>query len=97
MEEDFDMLPVDGMKVGFKMPEESPILKVGEEKEIGNQGLEKRLVKEGEGWETPKNGDEVEVYTLGTLFDGTQFDPSRDRETPFKFTLDKGQVIKGWD
>lgn len=37
-----------------------PILKVGEEKEIGKNGLKKKLVKEGEGWETPDNGDEVE-------------------------------------
>lgn len=44
----------------MEIPDESPILKVGEEKEIGKQGLKKKLVKEGEGWETPENGDEVE-------------------------------------
>lgn len=38
----------------------SPIIKVGEEKEIGKNGLKKKLVKEGEGWETPGSGDEVE-------------------------------------
>ena len=37
-----------------------PTMKVGEEKEIGKQGLKKKLVKEGEGWETPEVGDEVE-------------------------------------
>ncbi|KAG1330862.1 Peptidylprolyl isomerase [Cocos nucifera] len=44
--------------------DESPIIKVGEEKEIGKQGLKKKLVKEGEGWDTPEVGDEVEGHVI---------------------------------
>lgn len=64
MDEDFDMPPADEMmNDDLDLPDESPILKVGEEQEIGKQGLKKKLLKQGQDWETPDNGDEVE----GTL------------------------------
>ncbi|KAH6772966.1 rotamase FKBP 1 [Perilla frutescens var. frutescens] len=94
MEDDFDM---PAAEEDMDLPEASSYMKVGEEKEIDPQGLKKKLIKEGEAWDTPDNGDEVQVHYTGTLLDGTKFDSSRDRGEPFTFTLGQGQVIKGWD
>jgi FKBP-type peptidyl-prolyl cis-trans isomerase len=58
--------------------------------------LEVTDVKVGTGAEAT-NGHEATVHYVGTLDDGTKFDSSRDRGTPFTFNLGAGQVIKGWD
>ena len=45
-----------------------------------------------------QNGDKLSMMYKGTLqSDGSKFDSSYDRGTPFKFTLGAGQVISGWD
>lgn len=60
-------------------------------------GCIKEILREGTGDERPAKGNQVWVHYVGTLLDGSKFDSSRDRGEQFKFTLGKGQVIKGWD
>ncbi len=49
-------------------------------------------------------GSTVEVHYEGWLYDpaaadhrGARFDSSRERGRPFRFRIDSGMVIKGWD
>ncbi|MEU9919931.1 FKBP-type peptidyl-prolyl cis-trans isomerase [Streptomyces griseoluteus] len=51
----------------------------------------------GDGAEV-KSGMVVRVHYVGVTFaSGKEFDASWDRGEPFKFAVDGGKVIKGWD
>ena len=58
--------------------------------------LQIRDTKLGEG-QAVKAGDTVVMHYKGTLEDGTEFDSSYKRNTPFETTIGIGSVIKGWD
>jgi len=60
------------------------------------QGVIIKDVEVGEGAEALP-GSVVSVHYTGTLQDGTVFDSSVSRGTPFQFILGVGQVIRGWD
>lgn len=59
-------------------------------------GLYYVVTEPGNG-EKPTAGQTVKVHYNGTLFDGTKFDSSYDRDEPIEFPLGKGMVIPGWD
>jgi FKBP-type peptidyl-prolyl cis-trans isomerase FklB len=56
-------------------------------------GLQYQVIKEGTG-KKPVATDKVKVHYVGTLFNGTVFDSSRERKEPITFGL--SQVIPGW-
>jgi len=59
-------------------------------------GLKYIITHKGTG-KKANTGDKVVAHYTGKLTDGTKFDSSVDRGTPFEFPLGKGRVIKGWD
>ena len=64
--------------------------------EAAAESLKITDVKIGNGAEAA-DGKKVSVHYTGTLLDGTKFDSTVDRATPFTFILGSGMVIAGWD
>ena len=67
----------------------------GAPKNVTTDGkVSKVVTREGTGAQ-PTRGQKVSVHYVGTLTNGKKFDSSRDRGTPFQFTIGQG-VIAGW-
>lgn len=61
-------------------------------------GVEKEMIKAGDGETYPQSGDMLTMHYTGTLAsDGSQFDSSVSRGKPLQFMIGIGQVIRGWD
>ena len=59
-------------------------------------GLQIKTLVVGTG-DKAEPGKTAVVHYTGWLLNGTKFDSSIDRGTPFDFPLGAGRVIKGWD
>lgn len=64
--------------------------------QVTDSGLKYEDLVEGDG-DQAAAGQMVSVHYTGWLTDGTKFDSSKDRNTPFDFPLGAGRVIRGWD
>ena len=69
---------------------------MAEETTTTASGLQIKVLTVGTG-EAASAGKIAVVHYTGWLLDGTKFDSSVDRGTPFEFPLGAGRVIKGWD
>ncbi|KAA6414664.1 MAG: peptidylprolyl isomerase [Lasallia pustulata] len=68
-------------------------------------GVTRKVLKEGNGTDKPKKGDEVTIEYTGNLYDeaqasnnyrGKHFDSSKGRGD-FQTKIGVGKVIRGWD
>jgi len=62
-----------------------------------NMDLKIETTQEGTGEVKTKSGDTISVHYTGKLENGTKFDSSVDRGTPFEFQIGAGMVIAGWE
>lgn len=79
-----------------KKENSTPPTKKEEKVTVTKSGLKIEEVAVGSGAEATA-GKNVRVHYTGWLTNGTKFDSSVDRGTPFEFPLGKGRVIAGWD
>ncbi|XP_049931515.1 peptidyl-prolyl cis-trans isomerase FKBP65-like isoform X2 [Nymphaea colorata] len=73
--------------------------KVEDEGVLTKEGLKKKLIKVGEGWDAPLLGDEVTVHFTGSVVGGEKFASSKDKGEPFVFNVGKysGAELRGCD
>lgn len=79
-----------------ELQEEPQVQEQEETSPMQTMNLKIEDIVTGEGAEAVQGKTAVMHYT-GTLLDGTKFDSSLDRGTPFSFVLGANQVIAGWD
>ncbi|EWC44417.1 FK506-binding protein [Drechslerella stenobrocha 248] len=60
-------------------------------------GVEKNILRAGNGTNFPRVGDRVGIHYTGRLENGQEFDSSISRGEPLFTRIGVGQVIKGWD
>ena len=82
--------------VGASSGERTSGVESEEDVVITKSGLRIKDIVVGTG-EQAREGAIVAVHYTGWLLDGTKFDSSVDRGTPFEFQLGDRQVIQGWD
>lgn len=63
----------------------------------GAMGVEVETISPGDGRTFPKKGQTCVVHYIGMLQNGKKFDSSRDRNKAFRFSIGRGEVIKGWE
>ncbi|MGR3176715.1 MAG: FKBP-type peptidyl-prolyl cis-trans isomerase [Candidatus Anammoxibacter sp.] len=73
-----------------------PIKVAESDYETTASGLKHYDIKIGEG-AIPQAGQKVLVHYTGWFLDGKKFDSSLKKGKPFRFTLGRSQVIRGWD
>ncbi len=60
-------------------------------------GLRYVILRPGTGTETPQPGDLVSVIYTGRLLSGKVFNQELNPSEPFRFRLDRGQLIPAWE
>ncbi|PWN42316.1 hypothetical protein IE81DRAFT_337473 [Ceraceosorus guamensis] len=60
-------------------------------------GVQIERITPGDGKTFPQKGQTVSIHYTGTLENGSKFDSSRDRGSPFQTAIGVGRVIRGWD
>ncbi|XP_068647874.1 peptidyl-prolyl cis-trans isomerase FKBP65-like [Aristolochia californica] len=69
--------------------------KPGQEGVLTKLGLKKKLIRVGEGWEVPEEGDEIMANYTARVLDGDQFATIKDEGKPFVAVIGQENVFQG--